>query len=125
MTTNVSIFVGNRVAKIRRHSYVFQLFHIDGKSNSADILSRGCSLKDLPDNWVSGSDFLHHHKCDWPATVSPPVDCTVTPDETEVLSTTSNVAILHGRPVIHPLDKLTAHYISFIGYKRPCIDCYV
>ena len=47
------VFLGNRVAEIRWHFYVSQWFHIDAKSNSADILSRGCSLKDLPDNWVS------------------------------------------------------------------------
>lgn len=114
------VFIGNRVAEIRRHSSMSQWFHIDGKSNPADVLSRGCAIKDLPSNWVSGPDFLYRHKCDWPVTILPSTNAerNVTPDENEVLPVTSNVVISHEGDVIHPLDKLIAHYGSFYSLKK-------
>ena len=106
------VFVCNSVAEIRRKSFASQWFHIDGKSNPADILSRGCSLNKLPDCWLSGPEFWRKHKCDWPEPGPPPDSL----DETEVISASSNVSGLH--ETTHALDKLIDYYSSFCSLKK-------
>ena len=53
-------FVGNRLQKILTHSNSNQWHHVDGKSNPADVASRGASLLSLKnnDNWWEGPHFI-------------------------------------------------------------------
>lgn len=62
-------FVANRVAKI--HSYIPQnvWFHVDGKSNPADCLSRGMTPYRFMENsstWLSGPSWLASEQINWP-----------------------------------------------------------
>ena len=51
------VFVANRVSKIRQLSEPDQWHHIPGEDNPADVLSRGCSVDNLPDIWFRGAHF--------------------------------------------------------------------
>ena len=115
-TKRYKVFVANRVSEIRQRSEPDQWRHIDGKSNPADILSRGCDVSDVPECWYRGPGFLHQFKCDWPGNVAPPnLD-----GDPEVIS--SNIpGCSHAYDVetpVHPLDKLIHHYQSFYRLKK-------
>ena len=61
-------FVENRVAEIRELSDVEGWRHVPGKSNPADLPSRGVRLEDLADNslWWNGPTWLHESEEHWP-----------------------------------------------------------
>ncbi|XP_067946430.1 uncharacterized protein [Watersipora subatra] len=55
------MFLANRVEVIRKNSKVEHWFHVPGKENPADILSRGASLLELlQSTWWSGPEFLRN-----------------------------------------------------------------
>ena len=52
-------FVSNRITKIQDLSDVCQWHHVSGKSNPADIVSRGTkAIREIPE-WLSGPSFLY------------------------------------------------------------------
>ena len=59
------VFVANRVAFIRDHSNPDQRRHVPGDENPADVISRGCLVKDLSVSWSRGPDILWQYKSDW------------------------------------------------------------
>ncbi|CAB4004829.1 Hypothetical predicted protein, partial [Paramuricea clavata] len=61
-------FVENRVAEIRELSDVEGWRHVPGKSNPADLPSRGVRLEDLADNSLcwNGPTWLHESEEHWP-----------------------------------------------------------
>ena len=60
------VFVANRVAKIRGVSVPEQWHYIESGLNPSDVLSRGCQVNQIPDEWFSGPRFLSDYKCHWP-----------------------------------------------------------
>ena len=59
-------FVANRVIHILKHSNVEEWRHVPTDQNPADILSRGSTVKDLPDIWRYGPAFLRRPESEWP-----------------------------------------------------------
>ena len=61
-------FVSNRVAEIHDLSDKRQWRHCPGRSNPADMSSRGAEVSELISNsmWLSGPDFLRADEEDWP-----------------------------------------------------------
>ena len=59
-TSKMSVFVGNRVCKIRDRTELSQWNYVPGELNPADIASRGARPKALADNelWFQGPRFL-------------------------------------------------------------------
>ena len=51
-------FVANRVSCILNSSEVNSWNHVRSEENPADILSRGCSVRNLPHTWIKGPEFL-------------------------------------------------------------------
>ena len=59
-------YVGNRVSEIRSLTKPDQWFHVSGKENPADIISRGEIPERLNQNtWIHGPQFLKSFKSDW------------------------------------------------------------
>lgn len=52
------IFVKNRVEAIQQLVHPGKIFHVAGVLNPADLVSRGCNVRDLGTNWMRGPDFL-------------------------------------------------------------------
>ena len=52
------VFVKNRVQDILDVVPASQIFHVPGKQNPADIVSRGCKVEDLGPLWFNGPRFL-------------------------------------------------------------------
>ena len=59
-TSKMSVFVGNRVCKIRDRTELSQWHYVPGELNPADIASRGSRPRALVNNvlWFQGPDFL-------------------------------------------------------------------
>ncbi len=62
------VFVGTRVAEIQSLTDIESWRYVDSANNSADVITRGQSLKDLtpPCRWINGPDFLHQPESCWP-----------------------------------------------------------
>nr|CAD2202351.1 unnamed protein product [Meloidogyne enterolobii] len=60
-------FIKNRVKEIRKYFVA----HIDGKSNPADLASRGCTPEQLNSNrnWFEGPEWLAKSKDKWPKSI--------------------------------------------------------
>ena len=58
------VFVSNRVAKIREHSYL-KWNYVPTRNNPADLGSRGCELRKLCEFWWNGPEWLRDCK-NWP-----------------------------------------------------------
>ena len=60
-------FVANRVQQIREHTAPEQWHYVDGKSNPADVASRGLGPKDLlqSSRWFRRPPFLWDHRVSW------------------------------------------------------------
>ena len=58
------VFVSNRVAKIREHSYL-KWNYVPTRNNPADLGSRGCELRKLCKFWWNGPERLRDCK-NWP-----------------------------------------------------------
>ena len=59
------VFVANRVSAIRQCSTTEQWHYIRGYDNPADVLSRRCTVGNLPEAWVTGPAFLYQYKSQW------------------------------------------------------------
>ncbi|XP_050500156.1 uncharacterized protein LOC126880374 [Diabrotica virgifera virgifera] len=60
-------FVGNRVKEIKKYSAVDQWRHVPGDMNIADVLSRGCSGKQLLEKqWWKGPQWFKEPENMWP-----------------------------------------------------------
>ena len=59
-TSKMSVFVSNRVCKVRDRTDVEQWRHVPGELNPADLASRGCRPRRLAEDplWLHGPDFL-------------------------------------------------------------------
>ena len=73
-TRRFKTFVANRISFIREHSSPNQWYHICGKENPADVLSRGCCADRFPAMWLYGPPFLSEYKSMWPVTSCPSSD---------------------------------------------------
>ena len=51
------VFVSNRVAKVREHSYL-KWNYVPTRNNPADLSSRGCELRKLCEFWWDGPEWL-------------------------------------------------------------------
>ncbi|XP_053964234.1 uncharacterized protein LOC128867164 [Anastrepha ludens] len=67
--SNFNIFVSNRVAKIQSLTSGMTWHHVPTELNPADILSRGCTPKELLNNtlWANGPSFLQFDSAHWPS----------------------------------------------------------
>lgn len=61
-------FVANRISKIQENLDPKRLFHIDGKDNPSDCLSRGLSPAQIIDHplWMHGPSWMHDSADTWP-----------------------------------------------------------
>ena len=61
-------FVANRVGVIHRGSKPHQWRHVSGKTNPADLASRGTTIEELEEAkiWWNGPDFLNKEPNEWP-----------------------------------------------------------
>ena len=59
-------YVANRVTYIQEHSRAEDWRYVNTTVNIADIVSRGCALKDLPHEWINGPTFLCRPESEWP-----------------------------------------------------------
>ena len=59
-TSKMSVFVSNRVCKVRDRTDLAQWRHVPGEINPADLASRGCRPRRLVEDpmWLSGPEFL-------------------------------------------------------------------
>uniref|UniRef100_A0A182NGJ0 CCHC-type domain-containing protein n=1 Tax=Anopheles dirus TaxID=7168 RepID=A0A182NGJ0_9DIPT len=69
-------FVANRVAEVQHYSHPRQWRHVPGRSNPADLISRGMSATAFKQNplWSSGPDWLAHPASHWPSSNPKPID---------------------------------------------------
>ena len=110
------VFVGNRVSFIREFSSPAQWRRFDGCINPADIVSRGCLVRDLPTTWFEGPEFLWTYKCDWSKSGSDsPVDGN-DPEVIREVTKSCNVCAINVDK--HPLQAMCDHYSSFYKLKK-------
>lgn len=71
LSTRWKTFVAHRVGEIHNLTSVNEWHHIGTKDNPADIISRGCSAKELINSsiWWHGPSWLTSDQKDWPRTV--------------------------------------------------------
>lgn len=71
-----NVFVSNRVSKIQELTQGMTWHHVPTACNPSDILSRGCTPKELMNDqlWQHGPQFLSEPKSKWPTNVLPDVD---------------------------------------------------
>lgn len=77
-SSKLSTFVGNRVAEIQENTMDVLWKHVPSLKNPADIVSRGCAVKELETSmWFGGLSFLLEEEDNWPSTV----DIQLSPEE--------------------------------------------
>lgn len=71
-----NVFVSNRVSKIQELTQGMTWHHVPTACNPSDILSRGCTPKELMNDklWQHGPQFLSEPKSNWPTNVLPDID---------------------------------------------------
>ena len=107
-------FVANRLGVIRKITAVKDWFHVDGKDNPADIVSRGTSPDRLHKSiWLQGPPFLSQYKSEW-KTNCPNVD-ELDVDDRELKK---SVALVCTQGSIHPIDLLCSHFSSWYKLKK-------
>ena len=135
------VFVANRASIIRRSTEPDQWHHIPGCDNPADIISRGCTAREIDVNtWLTGPRFLKEYKSSWQKRE---IDLNLTEDDPEVKShiishratvkeievaesvcsvlnvpVDANKTRKHVSPNWHPLDKLISHYSSWHRLRK-------
>ncbi|XP_037959196.1 uncharacterized protein LOC119688595 [Teleopsis dalmanni] len=66
-SSTLSAFVGNRVAEIQDITANGQWRHVPTQSNPADVVSRGCNIRQLSEScWFTGPEFLLLADKYWP-----------------------------------------------------------
>ena len=107
-------FVANRLGVIRKITAVKDWFHVDGKDNPADIVSRGTSPDRLHKSiWLQGPPLLSQYKSEW-KTNCPNVD-ELDVDDRELKK---SVALVCTQGSIHPIDLLCSHFSSWYKLKK-------
>ena len=114
------VFVANRVQTIRMHSSPGQWSHIQGCLNPADVISRGCDVKDLPTSWTQGPEFLWRYKSEWSRSVPAGTDMLESDPEVSASDQcgVSSVMIVSVDETAHPMATLIRHYSSFYKMKK-------
>ena len=102
---------------IREFSSPAQWHHIDGCINPADIISRGCLVRDLPITWFEGPEFLWTYKCDWSKSDSDSPADDNDPKVIGEVTKSCNVCAINVDDK-HPLQALCDHYSSFYKLKK-------
>ena len=120
-TRRFKVFVANRVSYIREFTSPSQWHHIEGRLNPADIISRGCLVRDLPDTWVNGPDFLWTYKSEWPVNRSV-TDELIDDNDPEISREKMNSSCVSGLATRleaeHPLQTLCDHFSSLYKLKK-------
>ena len=100
------LFVANRRSFITAHSKPENWSHIATDINPGDVISRGCTVKDLPELWHTGPAFLRLPRDQWPADTTE-----VLPDEHTDLELAKETQV-HNVQVtpLHPLDRLLQYF---------------
>ena len=112
------VFVGNRVSFIRERCSPEQWRHVEGKSNPADVLSRGCMGDALPPIWFQGPTFLHDYKSEWPNQEKLQVPDDDPEVKKNVISAVTEVNRAESCQFEHPIEKMMKHYSSFYKLKK-------
>lgn len=92
-----TVFVANRINEIRSHSDSCQWRHIPGCMNPADLISRGCTPRQLrEEKWWEGPSWLYLEKDFWPSSDEQPLQSEVDCEKrkTVVSATTTQVKLL-------------------------------
>ena len=106
--------MANRLGVIRKITAVKDWFHVDGKHNPADIVSRGTSPDSLHKSiWLQGPPFLSQYKSEW-ETNCPNVD-EFDVDDREMKK---SVTLLCTQSSIHPIDLLCSHFSGWYKLKK-------
>ncbi|XP_076065276.1 uncharacterized protein LOC143039287 [Oratosquilla oratoria] len=117
-TRRFRTFVANHVTLIRQVSEA-QWHHVSGEDNSADLLSRGCFVDNLPVSWFNGPPFLSNYKCAWPAQDN--LVGRLQDEDPEVrrdIHPTGIVQTCQSGITQYPIDTLIEHYSSFYKLKK-------
>ncbi|GBP10481.1 hypothetical protein EVAR_70789_1 [Eumeta japonica] len=68
-SSTLNCFVANRVSELQDSTRDVRWRHVPSKHNPADIVSRGCSAREISSTiWFHGPDFLQNHHSTWPQT---------------------------------------------------------
>ena len=110
------VFVANRVGIIHELTNPDQWYHISGKENPADVVSRGLNPKELDvSKWIFGPDFLRSHDRQWHSHCLDPV---LSLSDPEVRSEPKVCLQTISEAVVHPIDTLVSYYSSWTALKR-------
>ena len=112
----LSVFVGNRIGKIRLETAVNQWHHIPGIFNPVDWCSRGIDPTDVEavSKFHRGPDYLHLPFENWPKSDRHNEDV----DKTDLC-----LAVLEQEPVKHVADSLVNHHSKLIRLTRVIAWC--
>lgn len=119
-TKRFQVYVGNRVSMIRSLSEASQWYHVPGKENPADLVTRGQTPQQLKESsWYHGPDFLKSYKTEWP---QGEVIEDLPASDTEVRGEKSTVCVhavmAEEQQLQHPLDQMISHYSGWQKLKR-------
>ncbi|XP_054717350.1 uncharacterized protein LOC129226745 [Uloborus diversus] len=85
------IFVSNRVSEIRRLSKTSEWNFVPGAQNIADLLSRGCSVKNLlKEQWHEGPAWLRDSRDKWPNFALSPDENNISAEKKKIIVSSSN-----------------------------------
>ncbi|XP_004930224.2 uncharacterized protein LOC101738759 [Bombyx mori] len=103
-----STFVANRVTKIQSYLSPQNLYHVSGKDNPADCLSRGLTPSQIINHplWFSGPPWAHLDVAQWPAV---PFNPSVEPEAPEEKKQTFLAATLNEKyPILSLGDRISS-----------------
>ena len=110
------VFVANRIGVIHELTCSEQWYHIAGKDNPADVVSRGIGPRDLDvGSWFSGPKFLRSGDgflCDRGQ------DSVLQSDDPEVKANSGSCLMVVSDEETHPVDMLAKHYSNWYRLKR-------
>ena len=112
------VYVANRVGIVLRHSSAGQWLYVPSQENPADVTTKGCTVSDLPESWINGPDFLHHHQGEWKDRCH---EIAVLKEELEIHTGRPETVVSQVCVQINPLDKLMNHYSSFYRLKKAVV----
>ncbi|XP_037929941.1 uncharacterized protein LOC119664542 [Teleopsis dalmanni] len=116
-SSTLSAFVGNRVAEIQDITRAGQWQHISTKINPADIVSRGCTNRQLTEStWFTGPEFLLRERKHWPQPEHSNLDMEVVNKERRKLAFTQDIqGLQRGNPVEGSLKHLNPFLEEVLG----------